>query len=104
MSRKAETPICGVPDSLKSETPLYKLRHAVGVTIIEVSLAIGINNGNLSKLERGLNRASPDTAAALVAYYKGAINELHLIYPERFPDWQPDPALVASLKNPRNSA
>ena len=82
----------------EAETPLSKLRRSVGVTLTEVSAAIDLNTGNISRLENGLNRASPETAAKLVAYFKGAINELHLIYPERFPDWQPDPGRIMECK------
>jgi len=95
MSRKAENPL---------STPLSRLRDAVGVTTTEVSKAIGLNTGNISRLENGHNRPSPETAEKLVRYFNGALTELHLIYPERYPNWIPNPRDVAKLSSLKSSA
>jgi transcriptional regulator with XRE-family HTH domain len=88
MSRQAENPLA---------TPLSRLRHAVGVTTTQVSVVIGLNTGNISRLENGHNRPSIETAEKLVQYFDGAITELHLLYPERYPEWRPAEADVARL-------
>jgi len=95
MSRKAENPL---------STPLSRLRDAVGVTTTEVSKVIGLNTGNISRLENGHNRPSPETAEKLVRYFQGALTELHLIYPERYPNWIPNPKDVAKLVSLKSSA
>lgn len=66
------------------ETPLRRLRRARRLTVAEVSRAIGIDQGNLSRIERG-EQFSRRAAAALVAYYGGdAISEIEILYPDRF--------------------
>lgn len=94
MSRKAENP---------TSTPLSRIRNAVGVTTTEISKVIGLNTGNISRLENGHNRPSPETAEKLVAYFNGALTELHLIYPERFPDWLPTEKHVAEIRKLKGS-
>jgi DNA-binding XRE family transcriptional regulator len=67
------------------ETPLRRLRKRRGLTVAEVSLAIGIDQGNLSRIERG-EQFSRRAAALLVAYYGAeSISELEILYPDRFP-------------------
>lgn len=68
------------------ETPLRRLRKRRGLTVAEVSRAIGIDQGNLSRIERG-EQFSRRAASALVAYYgTELISELEILYPDRFPE------------------
>ncbi len=69
-----------------TQTPLRKLRDARGLTQAEVALALGIDQTTYCKIESGTHRR-PDRAAALVKYFGSAINELQILYPERFPDY-----------------
>lgn len=89
--------------SLKAETPLGKLLRAVGLTTTDVSSVIGLNTGNISRLENGINRPSPETAEKLSAFFRGALTEIHLIYPERFPDWVPAEKVVEGLRDLKSS-
>jgi len=71
-------------------TPLRKARKAKGWRLSDVVdrlAAIGeiTDTGNLSRLERGAQRATPQTAEALVKVFgKKALTEIHVLYPERF--------------------
>lgn len=69
----------------QSETPLRRLRKSRGLTVAQVSKAVGIDQGNLSRIERG-EQFSRRGAAALVLYFgASAITEVEILYPERFP-------------------
>lgn len=71
------------------DTPLRKIRLERGLTLTEVSRATDIDEGNLSRLERNAQRASPDKAEILSKFYEGGISELEIIYPERFMGKEP---------------
>lgn len=71
-------------DQSQEETPLRRLRKRRGLTVAQVALAIDIDQGNLSRIERGA-QFSRRAAAALVAYYgTGEITEMEILYPDRF--------------------
>lgn len=42
--------------------------------------------GNLSRIERGVQTPSKDLAEKICSAFPGELNELQLIYPNRFPD------------------
>lgn len=66
-------------------TRLARVRLTHGWTLQEVADAIGIDTGSLSRLERGRQGASPETAARLADLYgRREITELEILYPERF--------------------
>jgi transcriptional regulator with XRE-family HTH domain len=66
------------------DTPLKKLRLSRGLTGAEVANAIGITQGQYSRIERG-QAASPRSAEKLVAFFGiGAIDEIRILYPARF--------------------
>lgn len=71
-------------------TPLKKARIAKGWTLAEVSdrlAATGADRtdtGNLSRVERGEQRASTALAENLCRLFDGEITELHILYPERY--------------------
>lgn len=68
------------------KTPLQRLREKRGLTLKEVADAVDTDTGNLSRMERGIQK-SVDLAAKLVTFYgPGAITELEILYPERYPD------------------
>lgn len=67
-------------------TPLRRLRESRKQTLKDVSSALDIDTGNLSRIERGL-QVSPDVAAKLVNYFgRQHISELEILYPERYPE------------------
>jgi transcriptional regulator with XRE-family HTH domain len=65
-------------------TLLRAIREQRGVTLVQVSIATGIDVGKLSRLERGKVSANPDDAAKLAQYFGHAITELQILYPERY--------------------
>lgn len=66
------------------QSPLRKLRKAQGKTLSEVAVAIHLDVGNLSRIERGLQVASLDVAERLSVFFKGEISELEILYPQRY--------------------
>jgi transcriptional regulator with XRE-family HTH domain len=72
-----------MPASLKA------IRLKRGRTLVQVAEAIGTDAGNLSRIERGRQKASTAMAAKLARYYAGEITELEILYPERMPDSGP---------------
>ena len=97
MSRKAENPY-------PFKTPLAKLRRAIGLTTVKLGLMVGMNNGWISRLESGLSRPSSESAEKLSSVFRGELTEMHLLYPERFKDWEPSESAVLSLSHLKNSA
>lgn len=71
-------------------TPLKKARKAKGWRLSDVVdrlAAIGevTDTSNLSRLERGVQRASTQMAESIVKVFgKRALTEIHVLYPERF--------------------
>lgn len=49
---------------------LKELREARGLSLYEVEKAIGVNRGNISRLERGLLNPQASTIDLFLAYYK----------------------------------
>jgi putative transcriptional regulator len=90
MARKAENP-------LSFQTPLGKLRRAIGLTTVELGSLLSMDNGWISKLENGLNRPSPSAAEKISALFCGELTEIHLIYPERHKKWVPTQSQVLKL-------
>jgi transcriptional regulator with XRE-family HTH domain len=67
-------------------TPLRAIRLRTKKTLQDVAAAVDSTPGSISRLERGKQKASPDLAAKLVEFFgSGAIGELQILYPERFP-------------------
>jgi transcriptional regulator with XRE-family HTH domain len=75
-------------------TPLRKARLAKGWILEDVVrrlAAIGetIDTGNLSRLERGKQRASVELAESLAKIFgKRSLTEMQVLYPERYMDKQ----------------
>ena len=70
-------------------TPLKRARTARKWTLADVSarlvlLGDTIDSGNLSRVERGVQRASTGLAENLSRVFDGDITEIHILYPERF--------------------
>lgn len=72
-------------------TPLKRARTGRKWRLADVCerlrvLGENIDTGNLSRIERCEQRASPTTAEKLVRVFDGEITEIHILYPERFTD------------------
>ncbi len=65
-------------------TPLKKVRRARRQTLVQVAQACETDAGNLSRVERGLQQASPALAARLALHFGGEITELQVLYPRRW--------------------
>ena len=67
------------------DTPLKRLRAQRGLTLQEVAAAVNSDTGNISRIENG-KQQSADLAEKLVEFFgKGAISELEILYPDRYP-------------------
>lgn len=64
-------------------SPLKQARLARGLTLEQVASGVGIDTGNLSRIERGLQVPSKELAEAPVKYFDNEVNETQIIYPER---------------------
>ena len=65
-------------------SPLRTLRHRLKLSLDTVANHVSTNTGNLSRIENGKQRASPELAERLAKYFGYAINEIQILYPERF--------------------
>jgi len=70
-------------------TPLKQARTERHWTLAEVCARLAkcgdqIDTGNLSRIERGVQRASSGLAEALCQVFNNEINEIQVLYPERF--------------------
>lgn len=64
-------------------SPLRKRRLERELNLYQVAIAVGVDNGHLSRIER-YGRASADLAEKLVKFLGGGLDELQVIYPERY--------------------
>lgn len=70
-------------------SPLKKARIEKGWRLADVtarlaSLGDSTDTGNLSRVERGKQRASAQLAENLCKVFEGRLTEIHVLYPERF--------------------
>lgn len=65
-------------------SPLKRSRLKRELTLQQVANEVGIDTGNLSRIERGLQTPSKELTEKLAKYFDGEITELQIIYPERF--------------------
>lgn len=61
---------------------LRKIRKGRGYSLVQASEILGIDASHLSRIERGLQRPSPDVAELLSKLF--GVSEIQLLYPERF--------------------
>ncbi len=66
------------------KTPLRLERERRNLTIFQVSIAIGLDPGNLSRIERGYQTPSKEAAEKLVNFFDNELTEIQILYPERF--------------------
>jgi putative transcriptional regulator len=76
------------------QTPLRKIRLLRGLSLQRVATEVGSDTGNLSRIETGKQVARKDLTDRLAALFAPDINELHIIYPERYADWSADAIVV----------
>ncbi|CAH0447276.1 hypothetical protein LMG10661_03342 [Ralstonia syzygii subsp. syzygii] len=66
------------------KSPLQLARERRNLTIVQVSVAAGIDPGNLSRIERGCQTPSTEVAARLAQFFEYAVTEIEILYPERY--------------------
>lgn len=66
------------------KTPLRLIRERKGQTIVEVSRAVLTDQGNLSRIENGKQKASTELAEKLAKHFDHEITEMEILYPDRF--------------------
>jgi len=64
-------------------SPLKQARLKRELTLQHVANEVGIDTGNLSRIERGLQIPSKELAEKLVKFFDNEITETQIIYPER---------------------
>ena len=65
-------------------TPLRRAREQRGETIQQVAAAVGVDSGNLSRIERGVQVPGRELTEKLAKYFGNEVTETQIIYPERF--------------------
>ncbi|NIF57506.1 helix-turn-helix transcriptional regulator [Enterobacter sp. Ap-916] len=66
------------------DTPLRKMRVERGLTLADLSVATNIDVGNLSRIERGKQLTSIETAEKISRFFDGTISEMQILYPQRY--------------------
>ena len=61
---------------------LRSLRKKRGLTLKDVSEAVGIVPSHLSRIETGMQVPSPDVARKLAVFFKGKVSEMDILYPK----------------------
>jgi transcriptional regulator with XRE-family HTH domain len=69
---------------LSDMTPLKTIRNTRSLSIHLVAAAVSTTAGNLSRIENGKQKASPELAERLAKYFGYAVTEIQILYPERF--------------------
>lgn len=72
-------------------SPLKLVRLKREKTLQEVANAVGIDTGNLSRIERGLQVPSKDLTEKLAKFFDNEVTETQIIYLERFAEPEPLP-------------
>lgn len=65
-------------------SPLKQVRLKREQTLQFVADAVGIDTGNLSRIERGLQVPTKDLTEKLAKFFDNEVTETQIIYPERF--------------------
>lgn len=66
------------------DSPLKRARLTARKTLSDVAPAVGLDTGNLSRIENCKQTASKETAEKLSKFFEGAITEMEILYPERY--------------------
>lgn len=68
---------------MTQESPLRSIRKAKGFSLQDVCSSVDVDNGHLSRIERG-EQTSPDMAEKLSLFFNQEISEIEILYPKRF--------------------
>ncbi len=70
------------------KSPLRLARERRGLTLKDVADNVAVDQGNLSRIERGEQTPSKDLVESLSNFFDGEVTEMQIIYPERYPQPQ----------------
>ena len=73
-----------MPSTTTPHTPLRALRRSLKLSLQRVADSVQTDTGNLSRIENAKQKASPELAERLAKYFGYAVNEIQILYPERF--------------------
>lgn len=73
-------------------TPLRQAREKRHLTIQQVAAQVGIDSGNLSRIERGRQVPSKTLTEKLVEFFDREVTEVQILFPERFAEPLTSPA------------
>jgi transcriptional regulator with XRE-family HTH domain len=71
------------------KSPLRKVRESQDMTLNDLAARVGSDVGNLSRIERGTQMPSKDLAEKICSILGRGLNEMHLFFPERYPEYEP---------------
>ena len=74
-------------------SPLKQTRIKHGLTQQQVADGVGIDTGNLSRIERGHQVPNKKLAEKLAKFFDDDVTETQIIYPERFIDESVTPVI-----------
>ena len=82
-----------MPAHSPSQSPLAKVMRARGIRQAELAETMGTGQSNISAVVvRGTrSRRFAERVLDAVDHDRKVLNELHLLYPERYPDWEMPP-------------
>lgn len=73
-----------MPVSKEAVSACRQAREIKDITMMRLAELADIDNGHLSRIERGMASCSPDVAERIVKVLgRDLIHEMHLLYPER---------------------
>ena len=64
-----------------TDTPMRIARLAKGVTLVEIAKHVGIDAGNLSRIERGLQIPDMALAERIATYFDNTISAIQICHP-----------------------
>jgi putative transcriptional regulator len=82
------------------KTPLLNIRKKHNQTLRQVADVVGLDPSNLSRIERGLQTATPQIAERLSEFFENKISEIEILYPHRYP--HPDDGLPDAMRSTAN--
>lgn len=65
-------------------TPLKTVRKRRGLTQIEVSSAVRVDNGTYSRIENGHSTATAAVARRIAKFFGHEVTEMQILYPEDY--------------------
>ncbi|HCE07018.1 MAG TPA: XRE family transcriptional regulator [Oxalobacteraceae bacterium] len=72
------------------KSPLRQARERRGLTLKAVADHVSMDQGNLSRVERGEQTPSKELVASLCKFFGHEVTEMQIIYPERYVSPQAD--------------